>query len=138
MAHLRFLAIATALALTLTLPCFAQTTNAASTASGKQRDTLPSLDEQMKTLTAKLDLTSDQQAKIKPIMQDLHKVTEKIMHDTSMPREQRLEAVRPHRMEAGTQIRTFLTEEQNKKFDAYLAGPHGEMHGSLTGHPKTQ
>lgn len=134
MPHIRFLAIATAL--TLALTCLAQQSNTTPNGLGKQQNTLPSMDEQMATLTAKLDLSRNQQARIRPIMQELHNITEKIMHDDNMTREQQLAAVRPHRIEAGKKIRAFLTGEQSKKFDAYLSGPHGEMHGSLTGTAK--
>ena len=93
----------------------------------------PSVDAQMKVLTQKLDLTADQQSKIRPIMQDLHDYTEKLLQDPTLSTQERLDQVRPRRIEAGKKIRVFLTEEQNSKFDAYLRGPHRDMHGGLSG-----
>lgn len=98
---------------------------------------LPSVDEQMKILNAKLDLTSDQQEKIKPIMQDLHDATLKIMREDKLSRDEQLAKVRPLRISAGNKLRQFLTDEQKKKLDLYLSGPHHEMHGDLEGKPKS-
>jgi len=36
-------------------------------------------------------------------------------------------------MEAGKKLREFLTEDQKTKLNAYLQGPHREMHGDLSG-----
>jgi hypothetical protein len=103
---------------------------------GHARDAgLPSVEEQLKVLTEKLNLTGDQRAKIKPIMKELHDATEKLIQDEHMTQEERLAKVRPLRMKANEKIRTFLDDDQKKKLDQYLQGPHGEMHGNLTGTP---
>jgi len=93
----------------------------------------PSVDAQMKVLIEKLDLTAEQQSKIRPIMLELHDYTVKLMLDESLSQQERLAKVRPRRMEAGKKVREFLTEEQQKKLDAYLQGPHKELHGDLSG-----
>jgi hypothetical protein len=93
----------------------------------------PIVDEQLKSLTAKLDLTADQQAKIKPILQELHDVQLKAVQDQSLSHEERLAMVRPQRLKAHDEIREILNDDQKKKFDEYLQGPHPEMHGKLTG-----
>lgn len=102
-------------------------------ASGGGHAGLPSVEEQLKVLTEKLDLTAAQQAKIKPIMQELHDFTEKLMQDKNMSQEERLRNVRPRRYAADKSIRQVLNEDQKKKLDQYLQGPHPEMHGDLTG-----
>ncbi|HEY2546306.1 MAG TPA: hypothetical protein VGI46_09590 [Candidatus Acidoferrum sp.] len=94
---------------------------------------LPTVEEQLKVLTGKLDLTGDQQTKIKPILQDLHDATQKLMEDKSLSNEERLAKVRPQRMNADSRIRSILNDDQKKKLDQYEQGPHGEMHGSLRG-----
>ena len=93
----------------------------------------PTVDAQMKVLTEKLDLTSEQQSKIRSIMQKLRDYSVKLMQDESLTQEERLAKVRPARMEAGKKVREFLTDEQKKKLEAYLQGPHREMHGDLSG-----
>jgi hypothetical protein len=94
---------------------------------------LPSADDQLKILTIKLDLTDDQQAKIKPILQDLHDATVKISQNGSLSREDRLAEVRPLRYKAHDQIQAVLNEEQKKKLEQYMLGPHADMHGNLSG-----
>ena len=97
------------------------------------QDDLPSADDQLKILTIKLDLTDDQQAKIKPILKDLHDATVKISQDQSLSREDRLARVRPLRYKAHDQIRAVLNDEQKKKLEQYMQGPHADMHGKLSG-----
>jgi hypothetical protein len=94
---------------------------------------VPTVQEQLKVLTEKLDLTGDQQARITPILQELHDATQKLVQDKSLSREERLDKVRPHRYKADKEIREFLSDDQKKKFDQYLRGPHSEMHGNLSG-----
>ena len=96
---------------------------------------LPDVEEQLKVLTEKLNLTAAQQAKVRPIMQDLHDATEKLMQDKGMSREERLDKIRPRRYAADKHIREILNDDQKKKLDQYLQGPHREMHGDLTGTP---
>lgn len=100
-----------------------------------QGHSLPDVEDQLKVLTEKLNLTSAQQAKVRPIMQELHDATQKIMQDESMPQEERLSKIRPRRYAADKRIRAILNDDQKKKLDQYLQGPHPEMHGSLSGTP---
>jgi Spy/CpxP family protein refolding chaperone len=100
---------------------------------GTPRGRVPTAEEQLKVLTAKLDLTSDQQARITPILQELRDATQKIVEDKSLSREERLAKVRPHRYKADKQIREILSDDQKKKLDQYEQGPHPEMHGDLSG-----
>jgi Spy/CpxP family protein refolding chaperone len=99
---------------------------------GTQND-VPTAGEQLKVLTNKLDLTEDQQAKIKPILGRLHDATVKISQDQNLSREERLAKVRPIRYKAHDQIRAILNDEQKKKLEQYMQGPHAEMHGNLSG-----
>jgi Spy/CpxP family protein refolding chaperone len=94
---------------------------------------LPRVEDQLKVLTQKLNLIGDQQAKIKPILQQLHDASLKLMQDNSMSHEDLLSKVRPLRMNADKKIREILTNDQKKKLDLYLQGPHSEMHGNLHG-----
>jgi Spy/CpxP family protein refolding chaperone len=94
---------------------------------------LPSAQEQMKGLSHKLDLTHDQQVKIKPVIQQLHDVTLKLMEDKSLTQQERLEKVSPLRYDADRKIRTVLNEEQKKKLDEYEMGPENQLHGTITG-----
>jgi len=96
-------------------------------------DDVPSADDQLKILAIKLDLTDDQQTKIKPILRGLHDATVTISQDQSLSREDRLAKVRPLRYKAHDQIREILNDEQKKKLEQYMQGPHADMHGNLSG-----
>jgi Spy/CpxP family protein refolding chaperone len=97
------------------------------------QDGVPTAESQLKVLTEKLDLTGDQQSRIKPVLQELHDATQKIVQDKNLSLEERLAKVRPQRYKADKQIREFLSDDQKKKLDQYLQGPHSEMHGNLSG-----
>ncbi|MGA7415089.1 MAG: hypothetical protein WBW33_31755 [Bryobacteraceae bacterium] len=100
------------------------------------QDSLPTVKEQLKVLSEKLGLTATQQAKVKPILQQLHDSTENFMRDQTLSREERLAKVRPQRQMADKRMRAILNDEQRKKLDQYEQGPHPEMHGTLSGSPK--
>src|SRR5260370_18531329 len=138
MNRIRLLAIGTMLIVALTAPG-QQAANGPGGADNKERgqrgaqDDVPTVETQLKVLTEKLDLTGDQQVKIKPILAELHDVTQKLVQDENMSREERLSKVRPQRHKADKKIREILTDDQKKKLVQYLHGPHGEMHGNLSG-----
>ncbi|HXN48631.1 MAG TPA: hypothetical protein VN893_18415 [Bryobacteraceae bacterium] len=105
----------------------------ASSQGGTEGGGMPTVEEQLKVLTEKLDLTVTQRAKVRPILQKLDDATEKLMRDERLSREERLAKVRPQRQQANQKIRALLSDEQKKKLDQYTAGPHDEMHGGLSG-----
>jgi Spy/CpxP family protein refolding chaperone len=131
-----FLTLGTALIFALaTLAQQATTTAGAAaqnTSSGEDAG-LPSVETQLKVLTEKLRLTSEQQNKIKPILKELHDTTEKLAQEKNLSQEERLAKVRPQRYKADERIRAILNDDQKKKLDQYEQGPHPEMHGNLSG-----
>jgi phosphoenolpyruvate-protein kinase (PTS system EI component) len=138
MNHFRFLATGTILMFALTAPAQQSATRPAATDKEEHsqraaQDGVPTVESQLKALTEKLDLTGDQQSRIKPILQELHDATQKIVQDKSLSHEEHLAKVRPQRYKADKQIREFLSDDQKKKLDQYLQGPHSEMHGNLSG-----
>jgi len=94
---------------------------------------LPPVEQQLKVLTDKLDLTAGQQAKIKPILVKLHDATQDVIENEGLTQEERLAKVRPLRKEADRKIREILNDAQKQKLDQYEQGPHPEMHGPLSG-----
>jgi hypothetical protein len=101
-----------------------------------EQDSLPTVEEQFKVLNEKLGLTAKQQTKVKPILQQLHNVTENVMRDRTLSRDERLARVRPQRQMADKKMRAVLNDEQRKKLDEYEQGPHREVHGTLSSTPK--
>jgi Spy/CpxP family protein refolding chaperone len=132
------LAFGTILIFALNVPAQQTGTAPGSADKGEQgqpsmQDNVPTTDDQLKVLTIKLDLTDDQQARIKPILQDVYDATVKISQHQSLSRDERLARVRPMRYKAHDQISAILTDEQKKKLEEYMQGPHPEMHGNLSG-----
>ena len=76
-----------------------------------------SVDEQLERLTKKLKLSDDQQAKLKPILEDQNKQMEQIHNDSSLSREDRFSKMQALRQGSDTQIKTVLNEGQQKSFD---------------------
>jgi SET domain-containing protein len=67
-------------------------------------------------------LSSDQQEKIKPILQDLHNATVKLFQDENMSRDESLSKVRDSRFSADKKIRALLNDDQKKKNGSTRAG----------------
>src|SRR6267154_1875969 len=136
--RIRLLAIGTMLIVPLTVPAQQTATGPGGTDQQERgqrgaQDDVPTVETQLKVLTEKLDLIGDQQARIKPILEELHDATQKLVQDKSLSREECLAKVRAQRYKADKLMREVLSDEQKKKLDQYLHGPHGEMHGNLSG-----
>ena len=128
MNHIRLLAIGTTLMFVLTT--VARQTTTSNDAHGGRGGGVPTVEAHLKLMTEKLALTGDQQTKIKPILQELHDATLKVVHDESMSREERLGKVRASREKADKKIREILTDDQKKKLDQLEHEPHPELHGN--------
>lgn len=98
--------------------------------SGAQNG-VPTAEEQLKLFTATLNLSRDQQAKIKPILNDLHNATEKLVRDQGLSHEQRMSQVRAWRLKTDRRIREVLNDQQKKELDQVEHEPHPELHGSV-------
>jgi len=131
MNRLRLLAIG--MLLFSALAALAQQTATSSPRGGAESGGLPTVEEQLRVLTEELDLTATQRAKVRPIVRKLHDTTENLVRDQRLSNEERLAKVRPQRIQADKKIRALLNDDQEKKLDQYLAGPHPEMHGGLSG-----
>jgi Spy/CpxP family protein refolding chaperone len=134
MNRFRFLAIGTILMLALTLVAQQATTQADGSAKGLPGEAhigVPTAEVQLKFLTAKLDLTSDQQDKMKPILQELHDTTVKLVKDDTISSDERMNKVRESHYAADRKIRAILSDDQKKKLDQVEHEPHPELHGDV-------
>ena len=68
-------------------------------------------------LTKELDLTKDQQDKIKPILEEQQKQMQALREDTSTAQQDRFSKMRDIRKGHMDQVRAVLTSEQQTKFD---------------------
>jgi protein CpxP len=94
---------------------------------GMGRRPMESVDDQIKHLSKKLNLTDDQQTKLKPILEDQRKQMEQIHGDSSLSREDRFSKMQALRQSSDTQIKSVLTEEQQKSFDKMRAEQQDRM-----------
>ena len=88
---------------------------------------MPGVDDQIKHLSKKLNLSDDQQAKLKPILEDQRKQMEAIHNDSSLSREDRFSKMQALRQSSDAQIKSVLTEEQQKSLDKMRAEQQDRM-----------
>jgi hypothetical protein len=130
MNRIRLIPIATTL---LALSAFAvpAVTMPAGAAQEAQVAKVPPVEPQMKLLTEKLELSADQQDKIKPILQEVYDTTAKLVQDENMSRDERMNGIHAARLTADKKIRVVLSDEQKEKLDQVESEPHPELHGEL-------
>jgi Spy/CpxP family protein refolding chaperone len=92
---------------------------------------VPPVEPQLKLLTEKLSLTDEQQDKIKPILQELHDTSVKLVEEENMSRDERMNGIHTARLTADKKMRVVLNEGQKKKLDQVESEPHPELHGEL-------
>ncbi|HET7100554.1 MAG TPA: hypothetical protein VFJ52_05335 [Terriglobia bacterium] len=73
--------------------------------------------DQLARLTKQLKLTDEQQAKIKPILEEQHNKMMDLRQDTSMSREDRFARFREVRQDSLEKIKPILTPEQQKQWE---------------------
>lgn len=78
---------------------------------------MPSVDEHVKMLAEKLDLTADQQAKIRPAIQEMTDSIQSTMNDSSLSPRERTEQHHAAMEKADKKVRTYLNDDQKKKLD---------------------
>ena len=88
---------------------------------------MPSVDDQIKHLTEKLNLSADQQTKLKPILEDQRKQMEAVHNNSSLSRQDRFSKMQALRESSDADIKGVLNEEQQKNFDKMRAEQHDRM-----------
>jgi periplasmic protein CpxP/Spy len=88
-----------------------------------------STDGLVKELTAKLNLTVNQQAKVKSIMKKNLQKMQTIKKDESLSKEDRYSKMKEMHEAVHAQVRDVLTDEQKPKFDAMVKDMENNMHG---------
>jgi protein CpxP len=88
---------------------------------------MPSADEQTQRLTKKLDLSEEQQTKVKAVLEDQHKQMEQLRNDSSSSQPDKRSKMRELRENSDTQIKAILNEDQQKKFDKMQQRQHERM-----------
>lgn len=120
MNRFRLLTIAATVMAAMTVS--AQTATAATSANKQYahpaaQSTPRGAEQHLKLLSEKLDLTVDQQTKIRPILQHMMNERQKLMQDTSLSDEAREKKMRAVHDKADKQARKFLNDDQKTKLD---------------------
>ena len=92
-------------------------------------------DQQLAHLTSALNLTTDQQAKIKPLLVERQQKMQALMQDQSGAPEDKRAQMRTISQGTNNSIKEILTDDQKQKFDAMQAnmrrnGPGGGPGGA--------
>jgi len=82
--------------------------------AGMQRG--ESADQHLQMLSEKLNLTDDQKAKLRPILQDQMQQMKAVREDSSLSEEQKRAKMKPIHESLHDQINAVLTPEQRAKF----------------------
>ncbi|HEX4783238.1 MAG TPA: hypothetical protein VH350_02785 [Candidatus Sulfotelmatobacter sp.] len=138
MNHFRSLAIGMTLTVSLTL---AATHAAGARIHGAEQgqsqngapDTMPSVDQHLKMLTERLDLTAQQQVKIRPILQRMLEGWQNVMRDTTLSEQVRHDKMKSVRDKADKQTRPILNTDQKNKLDELEQEPDPDQHGNGDG-----
>ena len=96
---------------------------------GGQSGRMGNMDDMMQELTTKLNLTADQQTKIKSIMEEQHEQMRATMNDRSMSKEEKHAKMKSMHDSIHAKVREVLTDEQKPKFDAMVKDMENNMHG---------
>ncbi|HEY2496996.1 MAG TPA: hypothetical protein VGK24_08000 [Candidatus Angelobacter sp.] len=100
---------------------------------GQMHQGMPSVDDHVKDLTTKLNLTPDQQTKMKAILEDTHQQADSVMKDQSMSKEDKQAKMKELHESAKTKARDILTDDQKPKFDAMMKDMEAQMHSRHDG-----
>lgn len=90
-----------------------------------------SADQRLQHMTQMLNLTTDQQTKIKPILENESQQMQALRADTSMTREDKFGKMRAIRQTANSQINPILTTEQQQKWQQMHNEMRQHMHNGI-------
>jgi Spy/CpxP family protein refolding chaperone len=90
-----------------------------------------SADQRLQHMTQILNLTSDQQTKLKPILENESQQMQSLRADTSMSREDKMGKARSIRETTNSQITPILTPAQQQKWQQEQAQMRQHMHNGV-------
>jgi hypothetical protein len=93
----------------------------------------PPVEDHLKMLSEKLALTADQQAKARPILQQMHDTTQKVMQNKKISDPERTSKLRACHLRADTKLREILNDDQKQKLDQLEQDAHMDLHGNGNG-----
>ena len=94
----------------------------------------PSPERQLKHLTKMLNLSSDQQQQMLPILQDQHKRMESIRSHSALNPDQRHQQMRGAMMDTHQKLEALMTDSQKRQFEQDMQQRHDRMGRGMMGH----
>jgi periplasmic protein CpxP/Spy len=77
-------------------------------------------DQQLKHLSHQLNLTDDQRAKIKPLLESSHEQMQQLHQDQSLSRQDRMTKMRSIMDDTHSKIEAVLNDQQKQQFEAMM------------------
>jgi len=112
-----FTTLLTLLTLGFLATAYAQNHDTSMQSAGRQgRGMMPSTDDRLEHLSQILNLSDDQKAKVRPMLDDEANRMQSVWQDDSTPRDQKQEKLQQVHQQAVEQVKTVLTVDQLKKF----------------------
>src|SRR5215469_7019037 len=87
------------------------------------------IDDQVKILSSELNLTADQQEKVRSILTDQHQQAMTVVQDNAMSREDKLQKIHSLREATISKVRQALTPVQQPKFDQMIENMRQRQEG---------
>jgi periplasmic protein CpxP/Spy len=87
------------------------------------------VDDHVKELSTKLNLTADQQTKVKTILEENHQQMQAIMNDKSLSMDDKHAKMKSMHDSVHAKVRDILTDQQKPKFDAMVKDMENQMNG---------
>jgi Spy/CpxP family protein refolding chaperone len=99
-----------------------------------------SADQRLQMMTQQLNLTTDQQTQIKPILENESQQMQTLRQDTSLSQEDRMSKMKQIRENSASQIKPILTTDQQTKWQQMMShqGHRGGMGPGAGGPPPSQ
>jgi Spy/CpxP family protein refolding chaperone len=97
-----------------------------------------SADQRLQMMTQQLNLTTDQQAQIKPILENESQQMQALRQDSSLSQDDRMAKMKQIRETSGSQIKPILTADQQAKWQEMMShqGHRGAMGPGAGGPPQ--
>ncbi|HTY85011.1 MAG TPA: hypothetical protein VMB19_12385 [Silvibacterium sp.] len=88
------------------------------------------VERHLKVLSEKLNLTADQEDRVRPILQEMHDSVAQTEQNQSLSDDERTAQKHAAFMRADSQIRPILTDDQKKTLDQLEQEMHSAQHGN--------
>ena len=94
-------------------------------------------DEALQHMTKQLNLTSEQQEKVRPILENQFKQMQAVRQDTSLSRQDRMSKMRSLHQDTMSQIKPLLNSDQQQKLDQMMSQRQGRRRRGASKNPQS-